>query len=447
MTETAESILDRALPHSDEAEAAVLGSIVRGGLEAFGEIAAEIGLKAEMFHRTKHQIIFEALQDLWNENQSADLLLLKEQIERMGALENVGGATYLAEVAICVPSAANGIHYANIVRERFMRRSGAALGTKVLRGVYDETKPVDQTLDRAEEEFFKLREESETHGPVTTAEALAEGLAKLDQKGKQEVTGIPSGIIELDKMTCGFQKGELSIIASRPSQGKSSFVISMINKLPPETRVLFFSLEMRKEQIATNMMINRARIESNRFRKGYMDEADRERAKEAARKIAAAPVWIDDDPGLGIGDLRARARRWRRQEKIDIIFVDYIQLMRVSVKAENRQLGVAEISAGLKRLARELEIPVIALSQVSRSREDSATRPPTLDRLRDSGTLEQDGDLIALIHRPEYYQPMKIEYKNLAQIIIAKQRNGPTGIIECSFLGPFFAFTNDVPNG
>jgi len=436
--------LERVPPQNLEAESAVLGSILIS--EDALSIALEI-LDSSCFYKEANQKIFEAIVSLYNSNKAIDLITVSDELKRLNLLDNIGGAAYLTSLVNSTPSAANISHYARIVREKAVLRSLIVNTTKILSETYQAQGDVDEILDRAEKLIFEVRDrriESQIQPLKDVVRQSIETIEKTYQK-KTYVTGIPTGFVDFDIKTAGLQSSDFIVVAGRPSMGKSSFVVGIaeyvgvIEKIP----LAFFSLEMSKEQLAQRMLCSHAKVELHKVRTGYLGTSDWPRLTAAAGKLSEAPIFIDDTPAISVLELRAKARRLKSYHDIKLIMLDYLQLMRGTRNLENRQQEISEISRSLKALARELNIPIVAISQLSRAVEARVDHRPQLSDLRESGAIEQDADLVVLLLREEYYNPTE-ENKGLAEIIIAKQRQGPTCVIELTFIKEYTRFENLV---
>ncbi len=440
-----DELLKKVPPHSIEAERSVLGALL---LDAEAADLVAQSLKAEHFYREAHGTIYATILELRNEKgQPADLILLKHALERKGVLESVGGAADLADIVDSVPTAANVEHYANIVREKALLRGVLRATGEIQRDVYESAEDTSDVLDRAERRLFDVTQKRITTQAVSLGQCLQETFDRISllRAGKGERGGVMSHLVDLDNITQGFQPGELTIVAARPSMGKTSFALNLLRNacMKGGHTAVFFSLEMPRLQVASNLLCSVARVDGQALRGGFFSREEEQRLVDASELLQQQRLLIDDQPYLTTMELRAKARRLKAQEKIDLIAIDYLQLMTGSGgsrRDENRQQEVAEISRTLKAIARELSIPVIALAQLSRKVEDRTDKKPRMADLRESGAIEQDADLILLLHRDEYFFPDKEEVKNRAQVIVAKNRNGPTGEVELMFLRQFMAF-------
>jgi len=442
MSPTAEHLVERVPPHSLDTEMAVLGSML------MDEQAVPVGLEmlqAGSFYRDAHRKIFEAMTGLFNHQKPVDLVTLTEELKASGQLEGVGGAHYLSSLTSVVPTAANVQHYAKIVREKAMLRSLIAAATQIVGRCYEDQDDAEALLDRAEQMLFEIANRSLGTQAILLKEMLSSSIETIERlyQRKEMVTGLPTGMHDLDVMTAGLQPADLIIVAGRPSMGKSALSTCIAEHIGvvERTPVAIFSLEMSKEQLVHRMLCAHARVDVHKARTGFLAQSDWPRLTSAAGKLAEAPILIDDSPSLSALELRAKARRLKNQHRIGLIIVDYMQMMRGSFRVENRQQEVSEISRSLKALAKELNVPVIAVSQLSRGPEQREDRRPQLSDLRESGSIEQDADVVMLLFREEVYHPTE-ENRGKADLIVAKQRNGPVGTVPLAFLREFTRFEN-----
>ena len=439
----AESVAKDLLPPQNlEAEMAVLGSMLLDD-NAIG-VAVET-IRANSFYKDSHRKIFEAILSLFNNNKAVDLITMTDELKRLGILEEIGGVSYLTELANSVPSAANINHYVTIVKEKGTLRSLITNATKIIHSCHEREGNVSELVDEAEKLIFEVSE-NRTHTTfIPLKEIIKDSIETIDRlyQNKAHVTGIPTGYVDFDLKTAGLQPSDLIIIAGRPSMGKSALVLGIaeyagvIAKVP----LAIFSLEMAKEQLVQRMLCSHARVDANKVRTGYLAASDWPHLTAAAGKLSEAPIFIDDTAGISVMELRAKARRLKASHDIKLIVVDYLQLMQGSGFTESRQQEISDISRSLKALARELSLTVIGISQLSRSVENREGHRPQLSDLRESGAIEQDADLVVLILREEYYNPTP-ENEGIAEIIIAKQRNGPVGSFKLTFLKEYTRFEN-----
>ncbi len=441
---------ERALPHNLEAEKSVLGAILIHN-EAFNH-AAEL-IDSRDFFRDAHRRIFDKMVQLSERNDPVDFVTLKEELGRTGELEEVGGPAYIASLADGVPRSANVEYYARIVKEKSTLRSLIHSANKILSEAYEAELEPETLLDEAERSIFAIAEGRIREGFVPLRDLVQSSFATIEklQQSKGAITGVPSGFPDLDEMTTGFHPGDLVVVAARPSMGKTSFVLNIAQHVGTHTAMTvgFFSLEMSKEQLFMRMLTSEARIDAHRFRSGYLNEKDYGNLSHALGTLAEARVFIDDTASIGVLEMRAKTRRLKAEHGLDLVIVDYLQLMQGRGRFESRQQEVSAISRSLKGLAKELECPIIALSQLSRAPEGRTDHRPQLSDLRESGAIEQDADIVTFIYRPEVYdkEDAKPEDQGIAEIIIGKQRNGPIGTVRLTFLGEYTRFESFSPGG
>ncbi len=432
---------DRQLPYAAEAEVSVLGGMLIDG-DAVAK-AVEV-LDDSMFYREGHRRVFRSMARLFQRGEVVDPTTVAEDLRQTGEMEQAGGLPYLAELLDAVPTAANIDYHARIVRERALMRRLIEASSSIIQDVYQPgERTVEELLDGAEHRIFQVAQSHERQGFVWIKKILYPTFERIEQLQAAQggITGVGTGFPDLDGKTGGFQKGDLVIIAARPSMGKTALVISLLlhAAISQQTPVALFSLEMSKEQLVQRMLCSEALVDLGRLLRGRLTDDDYVRLAQAAAHLNTAPIWIDDSGALNVLEMRGKARRLKtEQPELGLVVVDYLQLMQGGAKnAENRQQEVSEISRGLKALAKELEVPVIALSQLSRAPEQRSDHRPQLSDLRESGSIEQDADLVMFLYRPEYYlSDMEAQEQGLAgkaELIIGKQRNGPTGIVELFF--------------
>jgi replicative DNA helicase len=438
---------ERALPHNLEAEKSVLGAILIHN-EAFNH-AAEL-IDSRDFFRDAHRRIFDKMVALSERNDPIDFVTLREELGRSGELEEVGGPAYIASLADGVPRSANVEHYARIVKEKATLRNLIHSANRILSEAYRAEEDAEVILDGAEKAIFEIAEDRIREGFVPLRDLVQSSFATIEklQQHKGLVTGVPTGFVDLDEMTSGLQPSDLVLVAARPSMGKTSFVLNIAQHVGIQTdmTVGFFSLEMSKEQLFMRMLTAEARIDAHRFRSGYLNEKDYGRLSHALGTLAEARVFIDDTASLGVLEMRAKARRLQSEHGLHLLIIDYIQLMQGRGRFESRQTELASISRSLKGLAKELKIPIVALSQLSRAPETRSDHRPQLSDLRESGALEQDADVVMFIFREEQYrdadgQPNQAA-EGVAEIIIGKQRNGPVGTAKLAFIKEHTRFEN-----
>ena len=442
--------MDRVPPHDVEAEIAVLGSMLLDP-EAAGRVVSL--LRPEHFYRGPHADVFRVLTEVYDENRAIDIVLLREELQRRGLLDKIGGTSFLSRVMASVPTAANAEHYARIVKDAGLRRAVIQASNDIEKEAYEGQREPGELVDFAESRFFDLDHRQGEGEAVHIREVLTETFQRIDaMQGQQgRITGVPSGFHDLDDMTSGLQPGELIIVAARPSMGKTTFCLNIAEHAAvDEARgVAVFSLEMSKQSLVQNMLCSRARVDAHKLRRGFLADEDWGRISQALGKLSEAKIFIDDTPGLSPLLLRAKARRLKAQQDISMIIIDYLQLMEVphmsGGKDPNRQAEISYISRSLKGLARELKVPIVALSQLNRSVDSREDHQPRMSDLRESGAIEQDADVIMFLYRPEYYETdpdRKAELSGQAKCIIGKQRNGPTGTVDLMFLAQYMRFEN-----
>lgn len=440
---TGQISLDKIPPQNLEAEMAVLGSMLLD--EDAISVASEI-LDRDYFYKENHRKIFEGIINLYSANKPVDLITLTDLLKNTGELDEIGGASFLTALANAVPTAANIGHYVSIVKEKYILRSLINNATRIVSLCYESEGNVNEVVDSAEKFIFEVSDRK-SHGTYMHLKEIVkdsiETIDRLYQK-KAHVTGVATGYIDFDIKTAGLQPSDLIVIAGRPSMGKSAFALGIaeyagvVEKVP----LAIFSLEMSKEQLVQRMLCAHAKVDAHKVRTGYLATSDWPRLTAAAGKLSEAPIFIDDSAGITVMELRAKARRLKAHHDIKMIILDYMQLMSGSSSSmENRQQEISEISRSLKALARELNVPVIAISQLSRAVESRTDHRPQLSDLRESGAIEQDADVVVLILREEYYNPTP-DNQGVADVIIAKQRNGPVGTLKLSFIKEYTRFEN-----
>ncbi len=438
-----EAMLDKLPPQNLDAEMAVLGSMI---MDEDAVSSATEKLDASCFYKDTHRKIFQAISDLYNANKAVDLITLADELKKDNSLEDVGGVSYLALLANAVPTAANINHYAGIVREKYILRTLINNSTKIITVCHESDGNIAEVVDTAERLIFEVSDRRNQGSYIHLKEIVKDSIETIDRlyQNKAHVTGIPTGYIDFDIKTAGLQPSDLIIVAGRPSMGKSAFALGIaeyagvVEKVP----TAIFSLEMSKEQLVQRMLCSHARVDAHKVRTGYLATSDWPRLTAAAGKLSESPIFIDDTPAISVMELRARARRLKSHHDIKLIILDYMQLMRGSLTSmESRQQEISEISRSLKALARELSVPVVAISQLSRAVESRTDHRPQLSDLRESGAIEQDADVVVLILREEYYNPTP-DNQGVAEAIIAKQRNGPVGSVKMAFIKEFTRFDN-----
>lgn len=429
-------------PQNLEAEASVLGGMLLDN-EAIHRVV-EL-LEPEDFYREAHRQIFQAILDLYETNEPADLLTVTSQLKKKGALERVGGASYLSTLLDKTPTSAHVGHHAKIIREKAVTRRLLEGASEILQRGYEEGANVDEFLDAAERIIFDVASRRVQQGFHPVKDLVKSSFKTIEQlyEKKELVTGVPSGFKELDRLTSGLQRSDLIIIAGRPSSGKTAFALSCAENAACDHKIpcAIFSLEMSKEQLVQRLLCSRAQVDSYKLRGGFLAESDWPKLTRAAGVLSEAPIYIDDSPMLTVLEMRAKARRLKKEKNVGLLVVDYLQLVRSVGRVESREREISEISRGLKALAKEINIPVVALSQLNRGVENRHDKRPMLSDLRESGSLEQDSDVVIMIYRDEMYNTESLD-AGKAELIIGKQRNGPTGKVMLAFLKQFTRFEN-----
>jgi len=437
---------ERRPPYSPEAEMSVLGGMF---IDADAVVKAVEILDDTMFFREAHRRLYRAMIRLWEQGEVIDVVTLSEHLKSAGDFESVGGAAYLAQLMDAVPTAANIEYHARIVREKAVLRRLIEAATSIVQATFENQSDVEQLLDEAEQRIFQIAQTQDRKGFVWIKELLWPAMEQIEllSQNSSAITGVPTGFADPDHMTAGFQKGDLIIVAARPSMGKTAFTLNIAQHaaISAQKSVAFFSLEMSKESLVQRMLTSEARVDAGRVRTGRLRDDDYPRLAQAAGLLNTAPIYIDDTPAISILEMRAKARRLKSDRAdLAMVVVDYLQLMQSGSRSESRQQEVSEISRGLKALAKELEVPVVALSQLSRAVESRPDKRPMMSDLRESGAIEQDADVIMFLYRPEYYYgPVDKDGNSLegrAEVIIGKQRNGATGAVPLMFHKEFTRF-------
>jgi replicative DNA helicase len=434
--------LDRLPPHSREAERSVLGSMLRDN-GVIGDVVQI--LREDNFYADAHQKIFQGITALYDKGHPADLVTLADWLKEQKFIEDVGGYPYLGELWDAAPTAANAEYYARIVRDKALVRGLIHASTEILRDAYEQAMPADELLEGAERKILDIAQMGIVGQTSTLQQALGEAFNRIDARSANEqmsISGIPTGFVDLDEKTAGFQNSELIIVGARPSVGKTAYALSLTRHIAVEEGlpVFFVSLEQSRIELAERLLCSQAKVDSHKLRKGHLNSDDLNKLFEASERLSRAQLFIDDSPGQGMLRIAANARRLKLRHSIRIVFIDYLQLIEPDNRRENRQEQVAVISRRLKFLARELQIPVVALAQVNRSSEDRQDHRPRLADLRESGSIEQDADTVMLLHRPEMHEPG--QHEGVVEVIVAKQRNGPTGEVTLTYLKQFMRFEN-----
>jgi replicative DNA helicase len=431
----------RSLPHNIEAEQCVIGSMLidRTAIASAAEV-----LKSEDFYRDAHKILFNIIIELYQKDIPVDLVTLTEALNASQRLDAAGGLTYISEICTSVITTANLNSYIKIVEDKATLRKLIRASTEIIEESYNKQDNVDSVMDLAEKRIFNIAEKKSSSDFEPMNIVLERGFLQIEKmfNNKGDLTGVPSGFPELDGKTSGFQKGDMVLIAARPSMGKTTFALNLAQyaALRANKSIVIFSLEMSKEQLAYKLLCAEANVDMLKLRTGNLDDKDWENIAKASGPLAGSRIFIDDTAGVSVMEMRSKCRRIKMEHGIDMILIDYLQLMSGGVSStESRQQEVSEISRSIKALAKEMQCPVIALSQLSRAPEQRADHRPMLSDLRESGSIEQDADVVMFLYRDEYYNK-ETEDKNVAECIIAKQRNGPTGTVKLAWLGQFSKF-------
>lgn len=442
-----ESELEKIPPQNIEAEKALLGCML---IDEEARIKVFETVKKDFFYAPAHQQIFSSMVKLFERNERCDLITLTNQLKLDGKLEEIGGIEYLTEIAEFVPTAAHIDEYIKIVKDKYILRSLISNATQIISEASSEPDDVEELLDKAESLIFEISQHKIEKEAYLLKELIKENLEIIEdiQNRKGLITGLPTGYVDLDRYIGGLHPSEFIIIASRPGMGKTALATNIALNLAAggeQIPILFFSLEMSKEQLVQRILCCEAKINSKKLREGILSDKEIAKLLLAAGQLEKAPIFVDDTPSLTVFELRARARRLKAKEDIKLIIIDYLQLMKGTRRTENRQQEITEISASLKSLARELNVPVIAISQLSRATEQRENKKPHLSDLRESGSIEQDADLVLFLYREDYYNKDDPDIQGISEIIIAKQRNGPTGSVNLTFIKEFTRFENYTP--
>lgn len=445
-----ELVAGRVLPRDLDAERAVLGSILLDS-----QMCDEVSLviRADDFYLAEHQKLFHHIQAIHNESHNVDILLLANRLKREGEFELVGGAAALAEIAQCVPTAANAVHYATIVHDKALLRALIHTSNEVQKRAFDETEDPRELLNHAEREVFLIKDQRSSSVVKTIEEALGEALDQMYARSQNGASGVPSGLVDLDGLLGGLQKSELIILAARPSMGKTALAANIAEhaSLQENVTTLFVSLEMSRIELANRMLCSLARVDSQKVRHGYFSDDDSRKLVKHSSEFSKAPLFIDDTASRTVSEISSVARRLKHRRDgggLGLVVIDYLQLIEPDNQKDARQEQVAKIARRLKMLARELEVPVLCLAQLNRQAEVSRDNRPRLSHLRESGAIEQDADVVMFVHREEYYHTQEEARANnlegRAEVIVAKQRNGPIGEVHLTWLKQFTRFENSA---
>ena len=434
--------IGRIPPHSVESEQSILGSIL---LDKEAIITVTETIQPEDFYKEAHKIIYECMMKLNNKNEPIDLITLTEELKKQGHLEDIGGISYITSLSTIVPTTSNVKYYADIVKEKSVLRKLIKVSNDILNSGYDSSIKVEDLLEKAEKKIFDISQEKSSEDFQSINSVLMDTYDMIEKlyTNKEDITGITTGFDDLNKKTNGLQRTDLILVAARPAMGKTAFSLNLVQNaaLKGNASVAVFSLEMSKEQLVQRMLSAQSHVELKKIKTGNLDENDWPRIIDAMSVLSNANIYIDDTPGIKIGELRSKCRKLKIEKGLDLILIDYLQLMEGDGGNESRQQEISKISRSLKIIAKELNCPVVALSQLSRAPEQRSDHRPMLSDLRESGAIEQDADIVMFLYRDEYYHPDS-ERKNIGEIIIAKNRHGETGSVELVWLGEIQKFAN-----
>ena len=434
--------INKVPPHDIEAEQAVLGCMIT---DKDAVIAAIESLAEEDFYREDNKLIYKAILNLYNRAEPVDIITLKSELSSIGKFDAIGGLEYLAELPEKVPTTSNVDKYIKIVKEKSELRTLIKTANDIITLSYDPTQEVESIMDGAEKKIFNIMQKKNQEGYSSIKDILVDSFTELEElyNRKQHVTGVPTGFIDLDKMTAGLHNSDLVLVAARPAMGKSAFALNIATNaaIQANTGVAIFSLEMSKEQMANRILGSVAMVDGNSIRTGRIADDDWIKLATASGELSQTGIVIDDTPGISVMEIRAKCRKLKMEKNIGLVIIDYLQLVQASSRAGSREQEIAEISRSLKILAKEINVPVIALSQLSRAPEQRPDHRPMLSDLRESGSIEQDADIVMFLYRDDYYNP-DTEKKNIAEVIIAKHRAGSTGTVELAWLGNYTKFAN-----
>lgn len=435
-----EQALGRIPPQNIEAEQSVIGSMIldKDAIATVTEI-----ITGDDFYRNDHREIFEAIIDIYDQSRPVDIVTLIDRLKQRDTLDAVGGVEYITYVATGVPTTANVKYYAQIVEEKSLLRKLISSANEIMNMGYEAADEVSNIMDSAEKHIFDLMQKKESKGVHPIREVLIETINKIEEsyKNKGKISGVATGFSDLDRKTSGFQPSDLIIFAARPAMGKTSFALNIAQHaaLHVKVPVAIFSLEMSKEQLVNRMLCSEALVDSQKVKTGMLDDDDWQKIARSVGPLSEAQIYIDDTAGISIMEIRAKCRRLKMKKNIGLVVIDYLQLMQGRGKVENRQQEISDISRSLKILAKEINVPIIALSQLSRSAEARTDHRPMLSDLRESGAIEQDADMVMFLYREDYYKP-DTDKKNIAEVIIAKNRNGSTGTVDLVWMGQYTKF-------
>lgn len=434
---------ERIPPHNDDAEKSVLGSVLLDK-DALYEVL-EI-LRPEDFYNEMHKEIYSAVIELYRKSQPVDILTVSEELKKRKSLEMVGGRAYIALLSTAVPSTSNAGEYAKIIAEKAILRKLIGTASDIIEKGYQERMSSSEVLDFAERGIFEIAQARQTKDFALIKDVLWENIAKIDEMSKLEgnITGLTTGFLDLDGKTSGLQKSDLIMLAARPAMGKTAFALNIAQQaaIKSKAKVLIFSLEMSRDQLGQRMLSMESRIEMQKLKTGNLERKDWDQIHIALDTLSKTSIYIDDTPGITAMEIKNKCRRLKAEKGLDLIVIDYLQLMAFEGRSESRQQEITALSRFLKLLAREMDCPVIVLSQLSRAPEQRTDHRPILSDLRESGSIEQDADIVMFLYRDEYYNPETTDKPNICEVIIAKQRSGPTGTVELTWLGKYTRFVD-----
>lgn len=438
----------RVPPHNMEAEYSVLGGALLSK-QAFFRVVEVV--RPEHFYKEAHRLIYEAMLEIYNRNEPIDEITLCAELTSKGVLSQIGGQAYVASLTDYVPTPANISYYAAIVRDKSVARRLISVGADLTTMAMDESNTRDYLLGEAERMVFEISQQSRSEDFYPIREIIKENFQTIDRlfQAQEPVSGVPSGFTDLDRLTTGFQSSTMIIVAGRPAMGKTAFALNMAQHaaLTANMGIALFSLEMAKEELVMRMLCSQARIDMHRIKEGKINQQDWKDLAAAAGVLGDAPIYINDKADIDLYEMRSQCRRLKLDKDIRLVVIDYLQLMKGHGRAESREREISEISRGLKMMSKELQIPIMAISQLNRGVESRTDKKPMLSDLRESGALEQDADMIMFVHRPEYYNPDDESLRGKAEIILGKHRSGPTGTVEVAFIREYVRFDNLAKDG
>lgn len=435
--------MERIPPHNEEAEKSVLGAVMLSK-DALFDVMEEV--RSGDFYHEAHREIFDAVSDLFRRNAPVDTLTVSEELKKRKTLEMAGGRAYVATLSTLVPSTSNARQYGKIVAEKAALRNLIQKAGEIVEKSYQEKQPPEQVLDFAERSIFEIAQQRQRNDFSPLKDVLLENINIIDKMSQLEgnLTGITSGFLDLDAKTSGFQRSDLVIIAARPAMGKTAFALNIAQQaaIKGNANVLIFSMEMSKEQLGQRLLAMESRIEMQKLKTGDLERKDWDQISVAMDVLSRASIYIDDTPGISVMEIKNKCRRLKVEKGLDMVIVDYLQLMSMEGKTDNRQQEITALSRYLKLLAREMDCPVLVLSQLSRAPEQRTDHRPILSDLRESGAIEQDADMVIFLYRDEYYNPEDTEKPGICEVIISKHRSGPTGVVDLTWLGKYTRFVD-----